>query len=203
MTSKRLYLIDDEAVVRASIVSLLQVDGVWDHVEFATADDFLEALAGLSPGCVLVDLQLPGSSGSVVVEALATGPQRFPFIVVTGFSDFSTAVHMFRRGAVDFLHKPFDPVALIDALDRALHRLQYGGERREVAEDVRQRIAGLSEDERRLMALVFEGASNAEIAIELHADPRDVQRARAMVLAKIGAPSIFDAMRVFALAGAL
>lgn len=203
MTGKRLYLIDDEAVVRASIVSLLQVDGVWDHREFATADDFLAALAGLSPGCVLIDLQLPGSSGSVVVEALAKVPQDFPFIVVTGFSDFSTAVHMFRRGAVDFLHKPFDPVALIDALDRALHRLQHGCERREIVEDARRRIAGLADDERRLMALVFEGGSNVEIAIELHADPRDVQRARALVLAKLGAPSIFDAMRIFALAGAL
>jgi len=203
MSGKRLYIIDDEAIVRASIVSLLQADGGWDHAEFDSSDSFLAALDSLDPGCVLVDMQLPGSSGSVIIEALSRRPRPFPFVVVTGFSDFATAVRMFRLGAIDFLHKPFDPVALLDAVDRALHRLRDDGRWQDISADARYRIAALTGEEGRLMALVFEGLSNADIAEAMGVTPRDVQRARALVLAKLGASSIFDAMRVFAQAGAL
>jgi FixJ family two-component response regulator len=203
MSGKRLYIIDDEAIVRASIVSLMQADGGWDHAEFDSSDSFLEALDGLDPGCVLVDMQLPGSSGSVVVEALSRQPQPFPFVVVTGFSDFATAVRMFRLGAIDFLHKPFDPVALLGAVDRALHRLRGDGPWQELSADAGRRIAALTGEEGRLMALIFEGLSNADIAGTIGVTPRDAQRARALALAKLDAPTIYDAMRIFALAGRL
>ncbi len=203
MSGKRLYIIDDEAIVRASIVSLMQADGDWDHAEFDSSDSFLEALDSLDPGCVLVDMQLPGSSGSVVVEALSRLPQPFPFVVVTGFSDFATAVRMFRLGAIDFLHKPFDPVALLDAVDRALHRLRADDRWQHLSADAGRRIASLTGEEGRLMALIFEGLSNADIAATIGVTSRDVQRARALALAKLDAPTIYDAMRVFALAGRL
>lgn len=203
MSGKQLYIIDDEAIVRASIVSLLQADGGWDHAEFDSSDSFLAALDSLDPGCVLVDMQLPGSSGSVIIEALSRRPRPFPFVVVTGFSDFATAVRMFRLGAIDFLHKPFDPVALLDAVDRALHRLRDDSRWQDISADARRRIAALTGEEGRLMALVFEGLSNADIAAAMGVTPRDVQRARALALAKLDAPTIFDAMRVFALAGRL
>ncbi|MBP8231511.1 MAG: response regulator [Rhizorhabdus sp.] len=203
MKGKWLYIIDDEAIVRASIISLFQADGGWDHAEFDNSDSFLAALDSLDPGCVLVDMQLPGSNGSVIVEALSRRSPSFPFVVVTGFSDFATAVSMFRLGAVDFLHKPVDPVALFDAVERALHRLRGDGQWQALVSHAQSRVAALTSEEDRSMALIFEGQSNADIASAMGVTPRDVQRARALALAKLDAPTIFDAMRVFALAGRL
>lgn len=204
MTARRfLYVVDDEAIVRASIVSLVQAHGAYECREFANCDAFLAALDDLDPGCVVLDLQLDGTSGADAMHALAARTGQFRTIVVTGFSDLATAIEAFRAGAVDFLHKPYEMRPLIEAIDRAFHLLEHGGEPPELVAAARALVDRLAEGEADVFAHLIRGETNEQIGRALRLDARAVQVLRARVLAALDAPSILAAIRIAALAGRL
>lgn len=198
---RRLYIVDDEAIVRISIVSLVQVQGDYDCREYGDGESFLAGLDELDPGVVILDLQLDGVTGADVMRALARRPDRFPVIIVTGFSDLHTAIDAFRAGAVEFLQKPYEVRPLLDALDRAFHKLDHGSEPPELKEQAQARLERLGSDERDIMDRLINGDSNQEIARYLGADPRRIERLRAQALSKLDAASIVEAIRIAALAG--
>jgi two-component system response regulator FixJ len=200
MTKRRLYIVDDEAVVRASIVSLVQAHGDFECDEFPGAGDFLAALDGLAPGCIILDLQLQHSSGHTVMKALA-GRGDFRIIVVTGFGDLATAVESFRAGAIDFLYKPYEMRPLLDALDRAYQLIEQGVDRADLVADARARIARLGPLEAEVLVGLVRGQTNQHLAHALGLDERAVQIHRARALATLDAPSLLAAIRTAALAG--
>ena len=196
-----LYVVDDEAVVRASIVSLAQAHGGFDCREYESGDAFVAELDTLDPGCVVLDLQLEGLSGRTVLERLSTRIDRFRTVVMTGFGDFAVAVEAFRVGAVDFLYKPYEMRPLLDAIDRAFHLLDHGVEPPEPVAQAQARFALLSPDEARVLAGLIQGRTNQDIAQEMGVDARAVQVHRARALAVLGVPSILAAIRTAAIAG--
>lgn len=200
MTMRRLYVVDDEAVVRASIISLVQAHGKFDCREFPSGDAFLAALATLEPGCVILDLQLRHSTGEAVIRALSGRPD-FRMIVVTGFGDLSVAIDAFRAGAVDFFYKPYEMRPLLDAVDRAYHLIEEGADRSELVAEARARIGRLGADEAEILAGLVRGKTNQDLARELGLDPRSVQVLRARALAGLEASSLLAAIRTAALAG--
>jgi two-component system response regulator FixJ len=202
MTARRvIHIVDDEAIVRASIVSLVQAHGMFECREYANGEAFLPRVDDIDPGCVVLDLQLDGVSGAPVIRALAERRDRFRMIVVTGYSDLTTAIEAFRAGAVDFLHKPYEMRALLDAVDRGFHLLEQGGEPPVLVAEAKARIARLTQDEADVLALLIEGQTNQDIARALGFDPRRVQIHRARALAALDAPSIPAAIRTAAVAG--
>lgn len=200
MTTRRLYILDDEAVVRASIVSLVQAHGDFECDEFPSADAFLAALEGLVPGCVILDLQLQHSNGLTVMKALSGRPE-FRIIVVTGFGDLAMALDAFRAGAIDFLYKPCEMRPLLDAVDRAYQLIEKGVDRADLVADARARIARLGPLEAEILAGLVKGRTNQYLASALGLDERAVQIHRARALATLDAPSLLAAIRTAALAG--
>lgn len=202
MTAGRfIHIVDDEAVVRASIVSLVQAHGAFECREYADGEPFVSALDSLEPGCVILDLQLAGMSGAAVMRALAQRPDRFRMIVVTGFSDLATAIAAFEAGAVEFLHKPFEMRALLDAVERGFHLLENDAEPPERVATARALIARLGAGESNVLARLIRGEANEDIARALDLDPRRIQILRARALQTIEAPSILAAIRTAAIAG--
>lgn len=202
MTARRiLYVVDDEAIVRASIISLVQAHAAYECHEYHTGDAFLAAIDTLEPGCVVLDLQLDGVSGATVMEALSGRLERFRMIVVTGFGDLAVAIDAFRAGAVDFLYKPYETRPLLDAIDRAFHRLEQGSEPAELVTEAKARIARLSPVEADIFERLIHGATNHDISVALELDARTVQLLRARALSIMGAPSIVAAIRTAMIAG--
>jgi len=194
------YVLDDEAVVRASVVSLIQAHGGYECREYRSGHAFIEALDTLQPGCVVLDLQLDGGSGRAAMQALSQRADRFRMIVVTGFGDLGAAIEAFRASAVDFLHKPHEIRPLLDALARGFHLLERGVEPPELVADAKARIARLSALEAEIFARLITGETNQELARAMNLDPRAVQIHRARALAALDAPSILAAMRTAAIA---
>lgn len=202
MTGRRkLYIVDDEAIVRVSIVSLVQAHGDYDCREYSGGEGILAALDRLDPGVVVLDLQLDGVGGADVMRALARRADRFPVIIVTGFSDIHTAIDAFRAGAVEFFQKPYEIRPLLHALDRAFHKLEHGDGPAALAEEAHARLQRLDSEERDILRRLVNGDGNLEIARQLGADPRRIERVRAQALAKLDAGSIIEAIRLAALAG--
>ena len=202
MTARRiLYVVDDEAIVRASIISLVQAHGAYDCCEYSSGDSFLAAIDSLEPGCVVLDLQLNGVSGATVMQALSGQLDRFRIVVMTGFGDLAVAIDAFRAGAVDFLYKPYETRPLLDAIDRAFHWLERGSEPAELVAEAKARIAQLGPVEADILARLIGGQTNHDIAVALELDARAVQLHRARALAALGAPSIVAAIRTAMIAG--
>ncbi len=200
MTAKRiLYVVDDEAVVRASIVSLVEAHGEFSCREYPSGDAFLAVLDTLEPGCVVLDLQLDGVNGMAVVRSLA-GRAGFRMIVITGFGDLSVAIEAFRAGAVDFLYKPYEMRPLLDAIDRAFEQIEQGVDRAGLVAEAKAAIARLSPVEADVLAGLVRGQTNQDIGHALSLDARAVQVHRARALATLGAPSILAAIRLAAIA---
>ena len=204
MSKRRfLYIVDDEAIVRASIVSLVQAHGDYECREFANGDTFLAALDGLEPGCVVLDLQLEGAGGDAAMAALSQRTDRFRTVVVTGFSDLDTAIAALRAGALDFLHKPYEMRPLLDAIERGFHLIEHGSEPAALVEAVRSRLQRLQPDEAAVLKLLIQGQTNEQIGRALDIDARSVQLLRARILTTLDAPTILAAIRLAGLAGCL
>lgn len=202
MTARRIiHIVDDEAIVRASIISLVQAHGAFECREYSSGEACIEVLDAIEPGCVVLDLQLDEVGGSRLIRAVAARRDRFRMIVVTGFSDLATAIEAFRVGAIDFLSKPYEMRALLDAVDRGFHLLEQGSEPPALVAEARARLARLAPDEARVLALLIQGGTNQDIARMLGLDSRKVQMIRARALAAIDAPSILAAIRTAAIAG--
>jgi len=201
------YLVDDEEVVRDAVAWLLRSRRLLSE-GYASAEAFetmLEGVAGGSPhdiagdwprapSCLLLDLRMNGKSGLALFERLAERGlvRTLPVIFLTGHGDVPTAVAAVKRGAFDFVEKPFSNNALVDRIQQALassaEALLERGERRRRA----AAIGELSEREREVMQLVADGASNKRIADQLHLSVRTVEVHRARVFDKLDVRSAVE-----------
>jgi two-component system response regulator DctR len=186
------YLVDDEDVVRDALAWLLRSRRLLSE-GFASAESFETMLDGrpsgwpTSPSCLLLDVRMPGTSGIVLFERLIERGllEALPVIFLTGHGDVPTAVAAVKRGAFDFVEKPFADNALVDRIESALAQSAAAILKRRDTDSVQRRLDELTERERDVMRLVVEGRPNKLIADELDISVRTVEVHRARVFEKM------------------
>src|SRR6266852_4944172 len=160
------FVIDDDAAVRASIQGLLKSVGLRCET-FATAQEFLLSKQRNRPSCLVLDVRLPGVSGLDFQHELAEAGVQIPIIFITGYGDIPMTVKAMKSGAVEFLTKPFRDQDLLDAIHQALDRDRLYREQQSETSQLQARYQTLSRREREVMALVVSGLLNKQVASEL------------------------------------
>ncbi|MCW3054168.1 MAG: DNA-binding response regulator [Chthonomonadales bacterium] len=189
------YVVDDDESIREALKSLLRSVGL--RVEtFASAQEFLQSRRANLPGCLVLDVRLPGLSGLDLQRELADAEGSLPIIFLTGHGDIPMTVRAMKAGAVEFLTKPFREQDLLDAIDQAIERDRV--ERRQRAEiaDLSGRFGSLTPREREVMGQVVSGLMNKQIAAELGTSEITIKLHRSHVMQKMQAESLADLVRM-------
>ncbi len=206
------YLVDDEDVVREALAWLLRSRRLLSE-GFASGEAFVDWLARqrepgrpawpMAPACLVLDMRMPGLSGLALFEKLADEGllPLLPVIFLTGHGDVPTAVATVKRGAFDFVEKPFSNNALVDRIEQALQASREALAARDSAGGVRTRLAELTEREREVMQLVVEGKPNKLIADALDISVRTVEVHRARVFDKMQVRSAVELANLLAALG--
>ena len=190
-----LAIVDDDASVRDALSMLLKLEG-FSSKTFGDGDSFLEAVAGVAPVGVILDLNLPGRSGLAVLKQLADMRFAPPVFVISGQSDIPMAVEAMKLGAIDFLEKPFSAGAMIDRVRDAV-RIYCGsmsGYLDGLADFPGRDL--LTKRERDVLVLIAGGASNKEAGRRLGISPRTIEVHRAHIMDKLCARNAADLMRI-------
>ena len=189
------FVIDDDASLRASIADLFASVGL--RVEaFGSPAEFLRSKLPDVPGCLVLDVRLPGLSGLDFQADLAKANVQLPVIFITGHGDIPMTVRAMKAGAVEFLTKPFRDQDLLDAVQRALKLDRIRREERRSADELRARFESLTAREQEVITLVSAGLLNKQIAGELGVTEITVKVHRANAMRKIGARTLADMMRI-------
>jgi FixJ family two-component response regulator len=189
------FVVDDDAPMRESLQNLLQSVGLRVEV-FASAQEFLRSTRPDVPGCLVLDVRLPGLSGLELQQRLVEGDTAMPIIFITGHGDIPMTVQAMKAGAVEFLSKPFRDQALLDAIQQALARDRAAREQRALREELRRRYRALTPRERDVLAFVVTGLLNKQIAGQLGTSEASVKVHRQHVMAKMGAGSLAELVRM-------
>jgi two-component system response regulator FixJ len=196
MPEATIHVVDDDQAVREGLSALLTAKGYAVRL-YASAEALLDAGPHGRPGCMVVDVRMPGMSGLELQRELKRRGETMPLIVITGHGDVPVAVAALKAGAVDFLEKPFDSDVLLAAIGEALAkpgaRAAADADDREAAS---RRVAGLTPREREVMELVAAGLANKVIAHRLGIAVRTVEIHRAHVMEKTGARSLSELVRL-------
>jgi len=190
-----IYIVDDDEGVRNSLRFLLKSVG---HVcqTLASAQEFLETYQPKQPGCLILDVRMPGMSGLELQQQLNLRGAIIPVIFITGHGDVPMAVEAMQHGASDFLQKPFRDQDLLDRIQRALERDTRNRAALTEHERIRASFDSLTPREREVLGLMTRGKSNKVMAAELGVSQRTVEIHRARVMDKTGAASLAQLVRM-------
>jgi two-component system response regulator TtrR len=192
------YVVDDEESIRSLWQWLMASNGIAVQT-FASAAAFIEAYRRGAPGCLILDVRLPGMSGPELQDYLRREAIEIPIVFVSAHGDVPTAVNALKGGAVDFIQKPFDYREALAVVRRALERDAQGREQRARHAQFAERLAALTAREREVMRMVIEGKPNKVIAEALDISVRTVEFHRANVMEKMGAASVATLVQLMAL----
>jgi FixJ family two-component response regulator len=185
------YVVDDDASVRRSLMNLLRSVGF--HVEgFTAAHDYLDSPQADAPGCLVLDVRLPGMSGLDLQREMARTKAPRPIVFITGHGDIPMAVQAIKGGAVEFLTKPFREQDLLDAIRRAIELDRHMRQARADLSDLERRFESLSPREREVLERVAAGLPNKQIAADLSVTEATVKVHRGQVMEKMRAASVAD-----------
>lgn len=194
------HVVDDDAAVRRSLAMLLGSFGLVTETH-ESAEKVLEHLHQLRPGCMVIDIRMPGMDGLALQAELSRRGCRLPVVVVTGHADVSLAVRAMKAGAMDFIEKPYSEDDLLHAVTAALTRMANTRQSTATIEAAIGRIAALTPRERDVLARLVAGRPNKVIAHELGISPRTVEIHRANLMEKLGCRSLAEAVRIAITAG--
>jgi two-component system response regulator FixJ len=194
------HLVDDDEAIRRSVGFMLKTSGF--HVRaYASGVELLKSASSLEPGCILLDIRMPGMDGLEVQSALRDKGISLPVIIMTGHGDVSLAVQAMKAGAIDFIEKPFEKAVLLSAIEHGVERLKRSAADVERADEAAVRLQGLTPREREVLDGLAQGLPNKTIAYDLGISPRTVEIHRANMMTKLGANSSPDAVRIGIYAG--
>jgi len=195
MSGDTVFVVDDDPAVRDSVSWVLQSAG-YRVKAFASAESFLETYHG-EPGCLVLDLAMPGGmSGLELQTQLSRCEDELPVIFISAHGTIPIAVTAMRRGAVDFLMKPFNNHALLDRVEQALAAGRERRTARSEKAEMSARLSALSKREREVLDAVVTGLTNKEIARRLRISVKTVESHRARIMSKTGALSLADLVRL-------
>jgi FixJ family two-component response regulator len=188
-------VIDDDISLRDALGLLLPSVGL-NVRTYASVAEFLDAGAHDGPGCIVLDVRLPGISGLDFQSRSEGFGVHLPIVLMTGHSDVPMSVRAMKAGAVDFLPKPFREQDMIDAITTAIERDRERRASENAAGEIRDRYAGLSPREQQVMALVTAGKMNKQVAFDLGLSEITVKTYRGAVMQKMAARSFADLVRM-------
>jgi FixJ family two-component response regulator len=194
------FVVDDDPSFLTSVARLFRASG-FNAQTFPSALAFLSQLPGNAPGCVVVDLQMPGMSGAELQDALRQSSNPLPLIFLTGQGEIPDSVRAMRHGAEDFLTKRAPKEALLDAVRRALARNACEREERARLGGLRARFDALTDREREVLQHVLRGQLNKQIAGDLGIHERTVKLHRTAIMTKVGVQSVAELTRLAQEAG--
>jgi two-component system response regulator FixJ len=200
MAPKLVHVVDDDPAMRDSVAFLLASAGFKVRI-YEAGTELLDRLAKPARGVVLTDIRMPGIDGLELLRRLRSAGQNLPMVIMTGHGDVPLAVEAMKLGACDFIEKPFDDEALVQALTSALER----GGRAEAADptlrEFVRRVGTLSERERQVLDHLVAGDTSKDIGRALNISPRTVEIYRAKLMAKTQASNLQELVRWAVLAG--
>lgn len=197
MRSATVYVVDDDSQVRHAIGDLCEETGLRVQL-FASPEEFLATGPAAEPSCLVLDFRFPGLSptGLELQRVLAKAGSSIPVVFISGHSDIRISVDAMKRGAVDFLPKPFREQELLDAIRLGLERDRMRLEREHRTREVRLRVEALSQREREILLLVGEGLVAKQIAAKLHVSEVTVKVHRARIMKKLEIRSPIEVLRL-------
>jgi len=188
------FVVDDDAAIRDAVHELLS--SVGHLVEaFPSAEEFLLRREPHTPGCVVLDVRLPGTSGLELQKRLVGQRDRIPVIFISGYGDIPMVVQIMKAGAADFLQKPFREQELLECVQAALRKDMALRQSEEQISEVMNSYRSLTKREREIMKLVVTGQINKQIAALVGLSEVTVKIHRAQVMRKMGTPSLADLVR--------
>ncbi|HEV7137974.1 MAG TPA: response regulator transcription factor [Steroidobacteraceae bacterium] len=194
-TPPTVFVVDDDESVRSSLKFLLRSASLESRA-FGSAQEFLETYDPAQPGCIVLDVRMPGMSGLELQQELNLRGAIIPVIFITGHGDVPMAVEAMQHGAHDFLQKPFKDEDLIERVRRALARDAKTRTALEEHKSIRTRLQSLTPREREVLALMAQGKPNKIMAHELGVSQRTIEIHRARVMEKSGASSLAELVRM-------
>jgi two-component system response regulator FixJ len=192
------HVVDDDDAARDSLSFLLSAAN-FSVRPYDSATAFLDVLPEVEAGCVITDVRMPEINGLELLRRLKSLEIGWPVIVITGQADVPVAIEAIRTGAVDFIEKPYDGEALVDAVKAALKGAAEGARQTQKAE-IQQRLAALSPHERQVLEALVEGRSAKAIACDLGLDARALDISRASLMTKMQAATLSHLVRMVLLA---
>jgi FixJ family two-component response regulator len=189
------FVIDDDPSMRAALEDLVGSVGLQVRA-FAAPQDFLQSKRPEAPGCLVLDVRLPGMSGLTFQKELAMRGVTLPVIFITGHGDIPMSVRAMKAGAVEFLTKPFHDQDLLDAIHTAIERDKERRREAVLVAELRERYTTLTERERQIMTLVVIGRANKQVAAALNLSEMTVKVHRGQVMRKMHAGSLPELVRM-------
>ncbi|MES0067951.1 response regulator [Mesorhizobium sp. M0074] len=188
-------VIDDDEGVREALQGLLESVGLYVEV-FGSVQEFLDAKRPASPGCMILDIRLPGQSGLEFQEALAQSESTSPIILISAYADVPMSVRAMKAGAIEVLTKPVREQELLEAVQRAIEQDSARRSNAQVRALIKARFGKLTERERQVMAFVVTGMQNKQIAAAMAVTEATVKLHRGQVMRKMEAGSVVELVRM-------
>ena len=190
-TEPLVYIVDDDEALRDSLVWLLESSGL-KASPFASAEAFLKAWNNDMRGCIVLDIRMAGMSGLELHERLLSLNVSLPVIFITGHGDVPMAVSALKKGAFDFIEKPFNDQDLVGVIHKALASEQKQYEQSRAEENAQRRLEQLTPREREVLDLIVAGRLNKQVADDLGISIKTVEVHRARVMEKMGVNSLAE-----------
>jgi FixJ family two-component response regulator len=190
-----IFVVDDDPSVRKSLLRLLRSFG-YEARAFHSAEHFLEQEPYKGTGCIILDIRMPGIGGMALQDELCKTQDSLPIVFITGHGDIPMSVRAMKKGAMDFLPKPFEDGQLLDAVVRALEVSRQAGVVRSELNSVRMLFDRLTPREYEVVPYIIAGLLNKQIAFKLNIAEKTVKVHRAHIMEKLGVNSVAELVRL-------